>query len=702
MQLIMKLLYLFFSITILISCSEKKPTYDKWETYGGTNDGARYSSAKIINRENVDQLKIAWEYKTGDATEKSQIQCQPIVVDGVLYATSPQIKLFALDAKTGKELWKFDPFQLLGGQNSWAGTNRGVSYWTDGKGDKRILYSAGNWLFALDAKNGKPIESFADSGKLDLQKSLDYDKEEFFIVSNTPGIIFKDKIIMGMRLSEGLDAAPGHIRAFNVKTGEREWIFHTIPQPGEEGYDTWEKDSYKNVGAANNWAGMALDEEKEIVYVPTGTASYDFWGGYRHGQNLYANNILALDANTGKRIWNFQSVHHDIWDRDFPSSPTLATITKDGKQVDVIAQTSKQGYVYLLDRLTGEPIFPIDEIAVPQSTLEGEKTWPTQPHLKLPEPFMRQVFDESQVNNLTPSYKADILEKIKDKRYGNMWLPPGEKGLVLFPGMDGGAEWGGSSYDQETGNLIVNANVMPWIIDMALNPKYENAGQTIYANNCANCHGIDRKGNSSSFPSLLEIQKKYNYEEVFSIINNGKGAMPAFGHLKKVDRELLVNFLMGIENNEGDKKEVLGDGPKTAKYLMQGYKRLLTEDGYPGIKPPWGTLTAINLNTGKVSWQSVLGEFEELTKKGFSPTGTENYGGPVTTAGGLIFIAATKDEKIRAFDKYNGKLLWEARLPASGHATPAVYEIEGEQYVVIACGGGKGTKSGDSYVAFSL
>lgn len=693
--------YLFLLTILIISCSKPDSAYDKWETFGGTKDGARYSEASEINESNVMQLKVAWEYSTGDATEKSQIQCQPIVVDGILYATSPQVKAFALDALTGKELWSFNPFELLGGQNSWAGTNRGVTYWSEGE-DKRILYTAGNWLFCLDAKTGKPIDSFGEGGKRNLQKDLDYEKEEFFIVSNTPGIIYKDKIIMGMRLSEGLDAAPGHVRAFNVKTGKREWIFHTIPQPGEEGYETWEKDSYKNVGAANNWAGMALDEEREIVYVPTGTASYDFWGGYRHGQNLYANNILALNANTGERIWNFQAVHHDIWDRDFPANPTLATITKDGKKVDVLAQTSKQGYVYLLNRVTGKPIFPIEEVEVPQSTLAGEQSWPTQPKPSLPEPFMRQTFDESQVSDISPEHKADILAQIKDKSYGNMWLPPSEKGHVLFPGMDGGAEWGGASYDQETGNLIVNANIMPWIIDMAANPKYENAGQTVYANNCANCHGMNLKGNPPSFPSLISLKEKYKFDEVYNIITNGKGAMPAFKHVKEADRELLVNFLLGIENESSDKQEVMGEGPKTAQFLMQGYKRLLTKDGYPGIKPPWGTLTAINLASGKIAWQSVLGEFKELSEKGIPPTGTENYGGPVTTAGGLIFIAATKDEKIRAFDKYKGKLLWEADLPASGHATPAVYEIGGKQFVVIACGGGKGTKSGDKYVAFSL
>lgn len=693
-------LLIFFS---LWACTKKESAdYSQWTSYGGTKDGARYSSLDQINTKNVSQLQKVWEYNTGDGTEKSQIQCQPIVVDGVLYGTSPQVKVIALNAATGEVKWIFDPYELLGGQNSWAGTNRGLTYWTNSE-DRRILFTAGNWLIALNANTGKVIKSFGENGKVDLQKDLDYHREEFLIVSNSPGIIHKDKLILGMRLSEGLDAAPGHIRAYNVITGKREWIFHTIPHPGEEGYETWETNSWKQVGAANNWAGMALDEKREIVYVPTGSASYDFWGGYRHGDNLFANCILALDANTGERKWHYQVIHHDVWDRDFPANPTLATIHKDGKDIDVIAQISKQGFVYLLNRETGEPIFPIKEVAVPQSILPGEKTAPTQPVPSLPEPFMRQVFDSSLVINLSEKHEQEVLEQIEGMEMGNMWNPPSENGIVHFPGMDGGGEWGGASFDPETGYLIVNANEMPWIIKMAKNPKYENLGQKIYANNCGNCHGLDRKGTPPAIPSIVNIKDKYSYNEVFSLITNGKGAMPAFRHIESTDREMLTRFLLGMKNESDDKQELEGEGVvKTAEYVMTGYKRLLTKDGYPGVKPPWGTLNAIDLATGKIAWKSVLGEFKELTEQGIAPTGTENYGGPVSTAGGLIFIAATKDEKIRAFNKKTGKVIWEADLPASGHATPAVYEVNGTQYVTIACGGGKGTKSGDSYVSFSI
>ncbi|MDX5478884.1 MAG: PQQ-binding-like beta-propeller repeat protein [Cyclobacteriaceae bacterium] len=694
--------------SVILSCSRSEqfplPDYSKWEHFGGTKDAARYSSLAQINRDNVNNLEMAWTFNTYDATERSQIQTQPIVINGILYGVSPQINVFALRADTGKPVWRFNPFQLLGGENSWAGVNRGLTYWEDGA-DKRIFFSASNFLIALDAESGRPIESFGEKGMVDLKKDLDTDLEDFLLVSNTPGVIYKDKIILGMRLSEGLDAVPGHIRAYNVRTGKREWIFHTIPHPGEFGHDTWDPDYLDKIGGANNWAGMSLDEDRGIVYVPTGSATYDFWGGYRHGANLMANSLIALDANTGERIWHFQGVHHDIWDRDFPANPNLIRIKKDGKWIDAVAQTSKQGYVFVFDRVTGEPVWPIEERPVPQSTLPGEKSWPTQPHPTLPEPFMRMVYTENEILRLTPEWEADIRGKLDNVKFGNMWLPPShEHGIVLFPGMDGGAEWGGSSFDPFTQTLYVNANEIPWVIRMGANPKSTSLGQSVYANYCANCHGMDRKGNPPAFPSLIGLDKKYNEGSLDNLIKNGKGAMPAFSHIAENERKAMIANLFGEEKEDPNAKKELEGGKEmmTPQFYMQGYSRLLTEDGYPGIQPPWGTLTAIDMNTGKIKWQSVLGEFEELTAKGFAPTGTENYGGPVTTAGGLVFIAATKDEKIRAFDKDTGKILWEAKLPAAGHATPAVYSVNGKQYVVIACGGGKGTKSGDAYVAFAL
>ena len=498
------------------------------------------------------------------------------------------------------------------------------------------------------------------------------------------------------------------MRAYNVNNGKQEWIFHTIPKKGEFGYETWDAKYIDKIGGANNWAGMSLDEERGIVYVPTGSATYDFWGGYRHGDDLFANCLIALDANSGKRIWHFQTIHHDVWDRDMPANPNLVTIKKDGKEIDAIAQISKHGFVFLFNRETGEQIYKIEEVPVLQSKMIGEKTSATQPIPRLPEAFMRQKIEESDLLNITPELAMEAKEIVKNYEYGDMWLSPNhEKGFVLFPGFDGGGEWGGAAYDPENQWLYVNSSEMPWLIDMVPNITTENeegkiSGSHIYANNCSSCHGLDRKGNTSAFPSLLEISKKYSLDSISKLLKSGRGGMPAFNHLTKIERETIISFIMGDHEATMERETLNGMERLTSPYIMNGYKRFLTKEGYPGINPPWGTLNAIDLNTGKIVWKSVLGEFPELTAQGIPITGREGYGGPAVTAGGLVFIAATEDEMFRAFDKKTGELLWQIKLPASGHATPAVYEIDGKQYIVIACGGGKGSKSGDAYVAYSL
>ena len=692
------------SISVLFSCGKSTPEidYTDWSHYGGPEDGSRYSALTQINKENVSQLEVAWTYHTGDATERSQIQCQPIVINGLLYATTPKLNVFALDAATGEEVWRFDPFEVLGGENSWAGTNRGVSYWEEGE-DKRILFSAGHWLMAVNALTGEPITSFGDNGKVDLRKDLDTDLEDFLLTSNSPGVVFEDKLILGMRLSEGLDAAPGHIRAYNIKTGKREWIFHTIPQEGQAGYETWDPKHIRQIGGANNWAGMTVDYDRGIVYVPTGSATYDFWGGYRTGDNLYANSLLALDARTGKRIWHFQAIHHDVWDRDFPANPNLIRIQKDGKWIDAVAQISKQGMTYVFDRETGEPIWPIIETPVTQSVMPGEVSSKTQPIPSLPEPFMNMVYGEKDILNLTPEWEKDIRNQLANGIIGDTWAPPHpEQPIVLFPGMDGGGEWGGASFDPETQTMYINANQIPWLITMTPNANFDNAGLSIYTNYCGNCHGLDRKGNPPALPSLLGLKDKYTTDSLDQLLRKGRGAMPAFSHISAEERGILIDYLLG-KADVGDKKELEAESAKLyPRYYMKGYQRLTTKEGIYGSNPPWGLLTAIDMNTGLKKWQIPLGSIDSLKKMGFENTGIENYGGPVATAGGVLFIAATKDEKIRAFDKETGKLLWEAQLPAAGHATPAVYEKNGKQFLVIACGGGKGTKSGDAYVAFAL
>ena len=717
-----------FSVILFSQCSSEKKDYSGWPTYAGSKEGIRYSSNEQINTSNVSNLKMAWSFSTGDKDDKgrSQNQCNPIVVDGVLYGTSPRLKLFALEAATGKIKWLFDPASLDTAAKkdpfAYFKVNRGVMYWQDKSGkDKRIFYSVGGTTFAINAENGLAVKSFGENGKIDLLDGLDRDPGTYspFIASSTPGVIYNDLLILGSRVSEAADAAPGHVRAFDVRTGKRVWIFHTIPYPGETGYDTWpDKEAYKKLGGANSWAGMALDEERGIVYIPTGTVSGDFYGGFREGSNLFGNSLIALDANTGKYVWHFQVIHHDLWDRDLAANPNLFTLKKDGKKIDAVAQITKHGYVFLFDRTNGEPIYPIEERPVPQEALPGEHPWPTQPIPVLPEPFARQKIDSTEVSDITPEIHKEMMEKFRQVKSNAPFTPPSKEGVWVFPGFDGGGEWGGSAVDPETGILYVNSSELPWALHMVDVPKensdktVKGVGKNVYAKFCTSCHGQDLKGIGSSFPTLVGIEKKYSRLEVSRIITNGRNMMPAFKQIEKNELEALLAFIMNEPDKEAissaevapesdvpEKKSILDEVP----YTITGYHRFLDKNGNPGIKPPWGTLNAIDLTTGKLLWKVPLGEFEELSKQGIPATGTENYGGPLVTKGGLVFIAATKDEKIRAFDKSSGKVLWEAKLPAAGFATPATYVIDGKQYVVIACGGGKiGMPSGDSWIAFAL
>lgn len=722
-------------LVALVYCSCKnKPAapataYSGWQTYAGTKEGNRYSSNDEINLSNVKQLKVAWTFSTKDrdTANRSQNQCNPIVVDGVLYGTSPKLKLFALDAATGEQRWIFDPASVdTSGKNdpmAYYKVSRGVIYWQNSKGaEKRIFYSVGSKTYAIDADAGTPVKSFGLGGYIDLTKDLGRETKSF-VAGTTPGVVYHDLFIVGTRVAESADAAPGHIRAYDARTGKMRWIFHTIPQPGEKGYETWQDTAaWKKFGGANSWAGMSLDEKRGIVYVPTGSIGGDFYGGFRKGQNLFGNSLLALDAATGKLKWHFQVVHHDLWDRDLPANPNLVTITHDGKQIDAVAQITKHGYIFMFDRTNGKPVFPIEEKPVPTMALPGEQAWPTQPIPTLPVPFTRQTFNPEDVTDISPETHQDMLQKYNQVKNRLMFTPPSKQGGWIFPGFDGGGEWGGAAVDAESKIMYINCSEMPWAQVMINVPKGGNdqslkgMGQVIYNKNCIGCHGPELKGNGSSYPSLVNIGKKYKEEQISQIIANGRNMMPSFKQIAPADKKALMAFLLKLPDAKANKavpKEPTADrtaSTKTEKktvdedpYTMTGYNRFLDKDGYPGIKPPWGTLNAIDLTTGKLLWKVPLGEYAELTKKGIPVTGTENYGGPLVTKGGLVFIAATKDEKIRAFDKKTGKVLWEAQLPAAGYATPATYSIDGKQYVVIACGGGKiGSKSGDEYVCFAL
>ncbi len=717
--------FLFAGLILLAGCNNHKKasmeTGADWPVYGGNQAGNRYSPLNQINPGNVKDLQVAWTYNAAaddqnivpKPTRAMEIQCQPIVIDGILYATTPSLKVFALEAGTGKLLWNFNPFT---GSQARYRPNRGVMYW-EAKGDKRILYVAGSNLFALNAENGKPINSFGAEGKVDLHEGLGnerYDVKELAVTATTPGIIYKDIVIMGSTVSETGDALPGHIRGFDVRTGKMRWIFHTIPQPGEPGYETWPKDAYKKIGAANCWGGMALDEKRGMVYLGTGSPSVDFYGGDRAGTNLYSNCILALNAETGKLKWYYQTIHHDLWDADMPCQPNLVTVKHKGKMVDAVAQATKDGLVYVLNRDDGASLFPVEERPVPANGVKGEHPWPTQKFPIKPLPLCRQFFTEDDITDISPQSHAFILNILKKSRSGQKYIPPSAEGTIFF-GISGGAEWGGNASDPD-GILYQNVNEQAWnlkMTDMATRLKeIQSKGSALYLTNCSSCHGLDKKGSGEEYPNLLNIGRKMSSAAIKAVLESGRGRMPSFKHLAEQDRSVIADYLLNtetkVDNKAGKEVKAAIEGkkeefPYIPPYTNNGMKKLFDPEGYPGVKPPWGTLNAIDLNTGDYLWRVPLGEFTELTKRGIPITGTENYGGPIVTAGGLVFIAGTKDERIRAFDKKTGKVVWEYQLPAGGFATPCTYLADGKQYVVIAAGGAKnGHKPGGSYIAFCL
>ena len=690
---------IFFIVVLGIaaaSCSNHT-SYREWSDYLGGPDRNHFSRLDQISPENVGQLTVAWSYAAPDS---GQMQMSPVIHDGMLFGVTAGLRAFALDAATGKELWMFgEPVR------QWFGTSRGVALWK-GKDHARIFFTSGSRLWCLDSKTGKPIESFGEKGSIDIRLGLPESAKDKFVTSSTPGTIFENLIVMPIRTSEGIDAVPGDIRAFDVLSGKLVWTFHTIPYPNEEGYETWENpDAWKNegIGAANNWSGMAVDVESGILFVPTGSAAPDFYGGQRLGSNLYANCLIALDARTGKRIWHYQFVHHDIWDRDPPAPPNLITITRDGKKIKAVAQVTKQSYVFVFERTTGKTLFEIEERSFPESSIEGEHAWPTQPVPVKPAPFARQS-DQLTENDISPyaENRDELLQlfRASDKR---LFAPPGLKPVFLLPGYDGGAEWGGAGADPDAGILYVNSNEMAWFLQLEPSgtSSTSSKGAAVYSASCVTCHQPDRKGiPASGFPSLIDIGKRRSRSEIDQIISYGKGMMAGFPQIDADDKTALIDFLTGVE-----KVEPAEDVANVSRspFRHTGYSKFLDRKGWPGISPPWGTLNAIDLNTGEYLWKITYGETPELKEKGFPATGSESYGGPVITENGLLFIAGTKDALFRAYDRHTGKKLFETQLPAAAFATPATYEVAGKQFVAIACGGEKlGAKKGNQVVAFAL
>ncbi len=701
-----------FALLSLSSAALWGAADQNWSSYLGDKNSSQYSTLDQITPENVASLEVAWTWSAGDATGSTQIQCNPLVIDGVIYATTPRLNLVALDATRGIELWRYTPHEPTG-------VNRGVAWWSDGE-DRRILLGAGKWLQAVDAATGLLIESFGDGGRVDLSENMGRDATGFAIQANTPGLVVGDLIIMGMRLGEGpAPAAPGPIRAYDVRSGELRWVFNTIPRPGEPGYETWPPEAHTYVGGVNVWTGMSVDEERGLLFAPTGSAAFDFWGGDRVGDNLYANCLLALKVETGELVWHYQFVRHDIWDRDLPAPPNLLTVTHEGRQIDAVAQITKSGHVFVFNRETGEPLFPMEEVVVPSSDLAGEVTAPTQPLPLKPAPFARQLFTAAEVTDRTPAARRAVMERFARLRPHTQFAPPSEIGTIIFPGFDGGGEWGGAAATPD-GVLYVNANEMAWVLQMIHADAGKSPGETMYLQFCAGCHGADRGGNNAGIPSLVDLHQRLTRDQTAEVIRHGRNMMPPWGFLTPAQLGNILDYIHGpapVENRAAPAPAPTHEAPAWQTYVGDrgavnhppppythtGYNRFLDPDGYPAVKPPWGTLNAIDLNTGEYLWKVPLGELPELSAQGIPPTGTENYGGPIVTAGGVLFIGASKDEHFRAFDAKTGAELWRFKLPAGAYATPATYAVNGRQYVVVACGGGKmGTKSGDTYVAFVL
>ena len=705
----------WLAFLVFAGCENQDRT---WSAYKADAASSSYSPLKEINKNNVHHLKLAWAFNPADAVEGSRFagsQCNPIIIDGVMYVASARHRIYAVEADNGKLLWSFDPFN--GGPGG--GSFRGVTYWEDGA-DKRILFTGGDDLFALDARTGKPIPEFGKNGKVSMNVGMRDDPKKISIKPTSPGIVYKDLLIIGNEVSELYGAQPGYIRAYNIRTGKLEWTFHTVPKPGELGYDTWPKDAWKYAGGANCWGGFSVDEKRGMVFLGTGSPSYDFYGQDRVGKNLFGNCVVALDAKTGKHIWHFQTIHHDLWDYDLPAPPNLVTVEKDGKKIDAVAQISKVGFLYLLNRETGAPLFPIEEKPVPASDVPGEQAWPTQPFPSKPKPYCRQYMTADDLFDFSAASRDSLIKMFNGLRYEGLFTPPSLKGSFILPGTIGGSEWGGAAYDPSTNIIYLKSNESPEIdLLQKIEPgataglSVHDDGKKIYTSFCSSCHKADRKGDEPIYPSLVDLRKRMSESDALKKIREGSGRMPSFARILRGHEDGIIDYLfektderslqkeanlLEIRNNRLSSNEVKKENEildTASTYLnVTAYAPVRDAEGRPAIKPPWGTLNAINLNTGEYEWIIRVGNNSELQKKGEPITGATGSPGPIVTGGGLVFLGGSRDRKFQAFDKSTGKLLWETTLPGFASSTPCTYRSKGKQYVAVSVAGNKQSPAG--------
>jgi quinoprotein glucose dehydrogenase len=693
------LLVMCMSLSVPFAVGQKP--YTTWKDYLGSSDSAQYSALEQINKSNVKRLELMWFYPAGN--NGAEFGFNPIVVDGLMYVLGKNSAIVALEAATGKEVWVHQV-------NSTLIAHRGINYWeSKDRSDRRLLLLADNYLQALDARTGKEITSFGDNGRVDLRLGLGRDPKTITLIQSfSPGRVFENLVILGSATGEEYDSPPGDLRAYDVLTGKMVWIFHTVPHPGERGYDTWPKEAWRRIGGVNTWGEISIDEKRGIAYFPLGAPTYDFYGGDRKGANLFADCLLALDARTGKYLWHFQFVHHDLWDYDPAAAPKLISVRHEGKMVDAVAEPTKHGFLFVYDRVTGKPLWPIEERSVPKSDVPGEEAWPTQPFPTAPPPFARQKFTADEIN----PYIADAAERAKwrdtvlSARNEGLFTPPGFRNTIEMPGNSGGANWGASAIDPGSGMIYVESKDSPTMLKLEGKPPKvdldafgspERQGRVVYVQHCQMCHGPERNGSPPAVPSLVNVVTRLGTDRIRSILRVGAPPMPSFSSLSTKEVDVLIAFLSHPEAGDVSKEMLawLGRAPRldTSAALgsspvryWSGYGYMNSTEGLPAINPPWSTLTAYDLNAGTIKWQIPLGEVTELAAKGIKNTGSNwPRGGPVVTAGGLIFVGTRSDRKIRAYDKDTGTVLWEKELPARVDGVPSVFELGGREYVAV-CG----------------
>jgi len=683
------------SLIFVIGCTPGKQDSDStWPTFGHDFSNNKFSALNYIDTSNVTQLKEVWRYE--DSTEGGGVYFNPVMVENRVIGLMPSNKLVAVEAVTGKLLWEFVP-----DTSAIPNWSKGMTY-HPGNPDRIFLISGGT-LYSINAENGAVMKDFGNNGRVDFYEGLevpDSMRTRVPVSSNAPGVVYDDLFIVGCKVPDELPSTPGDIRAFNINTGRLEWVFNVIPKPGEFGADTWNSDARQRNGGANCWAGMALDTKRGMVFIPTASPSFDFYGADRPGQNLFANCLLALDAKTGKRIWHFQTTHHDLWDRDNGSPPNLVTIKRDGKEIDAVALVTKMGYLFLFDRVTGESLYGVNEVPVDTvSSMPGEKPWPTQP-LPVNPPFARQGYKEEYFGRSSAWIKEEIT---KNKYKTGVYEPPSMEGLLMLPTAHGGANWGGASVNPETNRLFVNSTDIPMILKLTDLKKIRAANQLnpeiLFRTYCSNCHGADKKGTGVG-PDLTSRVKKYKNAQIASIIKTGANPMPSF---KFLSEEQIASIVAYVKDTAVQQSFETTDIPQNNEpYGFNGYSFYLDPEGDPAIAPPFGTMTAIDLNTGDILWQAPLGEDPKFKKMGIPNSGMFNRGGGIATAGGLIFIGATYDHMLRAFDQKTGKVLWEHRLPGMASSIPSTYAVGNKQYVVISVNGEQDNNFKGGYIAFSL